>query len=62
MVIEAEKGGRLMKKKKSEFSLFVKLLLGGGAVLLLILFLCFGCDVVFPDLGFGFSVGGLFGG
>ena len=51
-----------MKKKKSEFSLFVKLLLGGGVILLLILFLCFGCDVVFPDLGFGFSVGGLFGG
>ena len=51
-----------MKKKKSEFSLFVKLLLGGGAILLLILFLCFGCSFSFPDLGFGFSVGGLLGG
>ena len=51
-----------MKKKKSEAAFFWKLFLGGVAVLLLILVLCFGCDVVFPDLGFGFSVGGLFGG
>ena len=51
-----------MKKKNSDFSLFWKLLLGGIAVILLILFLCFGCSFTFPDLGFGFSVGGLLGG
>lgn len=51
-----------MKKKKSQATFFWKLLLGGSAVLLLILFLCFGCSFSFPDLGFGFSIGGLFGG
>ncbi len=51
-----------MKKKKSQSAFFWKLFLGGVAVLLLILFLCFGCSFSFPDLGFGFSVGGLLGG
>ena len=51
-----------MNKKPSKASLYWKLLLGGVAVILLILFLCFGCSFSFPDLGFGFSVGGLLGG
>ena len=51
-----------MNKKPSKASFYWKLFLGGVAVLLLILFLCFGCSFSFPDLGFGFSVGGLLGG